>query len=486
MKRESRQDNPDGIRIELSEYSDYFLKSLSEIKQRNIDPDAQTLSVSQTVSFFAILYEKIRNAVEFREEHLIRRAAIERILSRRLALNPSGQNEAENLIRELMWARYIPPDSITINEIDDYQSIIDRYLDLKHQVLSGRSLGFKQRLAQYINDFLTCELEEELNTDKTQKKAAFLHYFYQVLNKKIAIDGITDEELNSYFYVSCEAAFAKNDIAYTRYHLMQLQFDRINELSRKQYELLVHNFENIVTHIDKIINNPFHDRLNRFTKRQVPPFLILFSIIDRYPKNIRQILTNKTELWNKVDEICRSKYQETSLKLRNAAIRSIIYIFLTKAVFALLLEYPLSKWLYGAIHWYPLAINSIFPVLLMGLIVSFVRIPGSKNTKKINERVVNILNKDPGYETSKNFIAKKAKQRRPFLLLGFTTFYLFTFGATFMTIYMMLAQLGFNPIGMIVFIFFVSLVAFFGYRIRQTTKKYTLADKPGVLSPIVD
>ena len=189
MKRESRQDNPYGIRIELSEYSDYFLKSLSEIKQRNIDPDAQTLSVSQTVSFFAILYEKIRNAVEFREEHLIRRAAIERILSRRLALNPSGQNEAENLIRELMWARYIPPDSITINEIDDYQSIIDRYLDLKHQVLSGRSLGFKQRLAQYINDFLTCELEEELNTDKTQKKAAFLHYFYQVLNKKLLLMG---------------------------------------------------------------------------------------------------------------------------------------------------------------------------------------------------------------------------------------------------------------------------------------------------------
>src|SRR3989338_6781621 len=123
--------------VELSEYSDYFLKSLREIKKKSIDPDAQTLSVSQTVSFFAILYEKIRNAVEFREEHLIRRAAIERILSRRLALNPNGQTEAENLIRELMWARYIPPDSVTLTEIDHYQAIINRFLELKQRVLSG-------------------------------------------------------------------------------------------------------------------------------------------------------------------------------------------------------------------------------------------------------------------------------------------------------------------------------------------------------------
>src|SRR5438477_170566 len=36
--------------------------------------------VSRTVSLLAALYEKARNAVEFRAEHLIRRASIERIL----------------------------------------------------------------------------------------------------------------------------------------------------------------------------------------------------------------------------------------------------------------------------------------------------------------------------------------------------------------------------------------------------------------------
>ena len=33
--------------------------------------------------FFALVYEKVRNAVEYREDHLILRAAIERILKRR-------------------------------------------------------------------------------------------------------------------------------------------------------------------------------------------------------------------------------------------------------------------------------------------------------------------------------------------------------------------------------------------------------------------
>src|SRR3990167_1119085 len=104
----------DGEKITLSPYAQALIQKVASIAKRSIAPDASLISVSQTVSFFAIMYEKVRNAVEFREEHLVRRAAIERILSRRLALNPSGQNEAENLIRELMWARYIPPDSITL------------------------------------------------------------------------------------------------------------------------------------------------------------------------------------------------------------------------------------------------------------------------------------------------------------------------------------------------------------------------------------
>lgn len=96
----------DEDKIILSEFTNALLSALNSIQPKSRPDDISALSVSQTVSFFALVYEKVRNAVEYREDHLILRAAIERILKRRFSLNSDGTGEAENLLRELLWARY--------------------------------------------------------------------------------------------------------------------------------------------------------------------------------------------------------------------------------------------------------------------------------------------------------------------------------------------------------------------------------------------
>lgn len=472
--------------IELSPYSKAFLSTLTSIKKKVADFDAPRLSVSPTVSFFAVVYEKIRNAVEFKEEHLVRRSAIARILSRRLSLNNDGHGEAENLLRELLWARYLPGDSVTFSDVEHIQSIIDKYLLLRNLVLSGRSTALKQKLSEYLMDFLSCEIEEELNIELSQKKTAYLHFFYQVLKNKVDIKNVERSLVDSFFYVAAEIAFSKSDRAYIRFHLFQLINGPIQSMTVNQVENLSHTFLQTVSKIETIEKNPYTEKLVRFAKKQTAPFLILFTIADKYPKQREKIFTNSKLLWERVDSVCREKYQEAGIKLRNAAVRSIIYIFFTKALFALLLEYPLSLYFYGQVHLFSIAINTLFPPLLMGLIISFVRVPGEKNTKKIYERIVNILNKDPSFEITKNLITGQARVKRPLLLFGFTVIYLLTFGITFLLIYQTLFILGFNLIGMAVFVFFVSLVAFFGYRIRQTTKEYTLIEREGVLSPLID
>jgi len=75
-------------KIALSQYTLALISTLKSIKPRPRPDDLSKIEVSQTVSFFALVYEKMRNAVEFRDDHLILRAAIERILKRRLAINP--------------------------------------------------------------------------------------------------------------------------------------------------------------------------------------------------------------------------------------------------------------------------------------------------------------------------------------------------------------------------------------------------------------
>ena len=146
--------------IALSGYTKALVLALKSIKTRSRPDDISQLTVSQTVSFFALLYEKIRNAVEFREDHLILRAAIERILKRRLSINPEGKGEAENLLREILWARYFDNGSFGGSDIIHIQAIIDRFLLLRKQMVLGRSGDLQQYYNQFLFDLVTCEIEE--------------------------------------------------------------------------------------------------------------------------------------------------------------------------------------------------------------------------------------------------------------------------------------------------------------------------------------
>src|SRR5437763_7273075 len=117
--------------ISLSKSTKALLQELQKIKPKAKVDENSKITVSQTVSFFALVYERIRNAVEYREAHLMRRAAIERILRRRLSMNPSGENEGENLLRELLWARYFDNESLGEADVDHVQRILNTYLRVR-------------------------------------------------------------------------------------------------------------------------------------------------------------------------------------------------------------------------------------------------------------------------------------------------------------------------------------------------------------------
>ena len=59
------------------------------------------------VSVLARVYEKARNALEYRADHLVRRAAIERILKRLMVYEKDPSGLAKLLLIELKWARYV-------------------------------------------------------------------------------------------------------------------------------------------------------------------------------------------------------------------------------------------------------------------------------------------------------------------------------------------------------------------------------------------
>ena len=133
-----------------------------------------------------------------------------------------------------------------------------------------------------------------------------------------------------------------------------------------------------------------------------------------------------------------------------------------------------------------IVINSIFPPLLMLLIVSIFRLPGDDNTQKIYSRIVDIVDDDKSFENNIAYTMKKTNAKKPILIFGFTVFYSLTFVITLLFIYQILTLLNFNLVSQAIFIFFVSVVTFFSYRVKQVTNEYRLIEKESAITPVID
>ena len=88
---------------------EHLLSTVVQMRREaeELEKEEDVIKVSETVSAAASVYETVRNALEYDEEHLLRRNAIRRILKRRMVDVPSGEM-AQKLLRELIWARYLP------------------------------------------------------------------------------------------------------------------------------------------------------------------------------------------------------------------------------------------------------------------------------------------------------------------------------------------------------------------------------------------
>ena len=86
-------------------------------KSKEVEETGDRIKVHNVVGAAAFAYEKVRNAVDYMEEHLLRKNAIYRILKRKLGLEKMilenylldkyhHDNIAEQLLQELLRGKY--------------------------------------------------------------------------------------------------------------------------------------------------------------------------------------------------------------------------------------------------------------------------------------------------------------------------------------------------------------------------------------------
>jgi hypothetical protein len=451
-----------------------FLKNLRlclDLKNR-IRKVENPIETTKAASSLALVYEAARNAVEFRAEHLIRQAAIERILKRRLFLNQKSQKLSSLLIKELIWARYIKAEFVSKEKVDEVALVIEKYRAL---LSDGDSNGVSKR----ILEIASCEIEAMLAFDPLPQVVS--NYVFDSLKERINFEEEDPKVKDVQIYIAVERGFGKNTDGFIAYKLLKTLlpswFDKNVDVEKNKFE-----FYKTLSFIDSQFKYPLADILRREVLFYSAPFNLIYEMVKRYDSDFIEISKNRVVLNQKAKAVLEDLYRELKDKLSRASVRSIIYIFLTKVIIGILLEFPIDL-LFGQVNYLAIGINLSFPPLLMFLLNLDIKIPDEENS----ERIINLID-EYFYSEGKpkvKFVSRKVSVEK--IKKFFWFLYIFMYGVTFGGIVWLLTKLGFNPVSQLIFLFFLCVVSFFAYRVRGITKDYSLeSERESFISSIKD
>lgn len=438
--------------------------------------DEPKLKVHEAIGKVAYVYEKIRVAIDYQEEHLIRKNAIERMLKRRITMRERGSNIAAPLLRELIRAGYLKNNYFPESRIPDIERMVSKYVRLI-DIAASRNPNLKERNStiKWIMQVASAEIEAYLSP--TIKDDALVEAMYKSIRNQIDITehvaNVEDQDIQ--IYIAIHRALIKSDLPMLQYHLVYYYAPWWRYATEEEIKAFAEQLPQLREKIEQQLSNKLTDRLFRYSKKFAPLFLILKDVLNEHTNDYEQLLANPVQLEEVVRKTCNKRYIESSTKLSRGVFRSIIYIFFTKTIMAFIFELPYEAIFLNEVRLLPLAINVVFHPLLMFFIATSIRVPAEANTQKLFQGISEII-----YDPEDKVILKQRERTfrtSPFLNIIFSVLYFVAFVITFGGIIWLLRILEFSSVSAFLFLLFLSVISFFALHLRNNAKELVVITK---------
>ncbi len=456
------------------------------------EEDVPRIKVSDLISRLAFYYEKIRNSVDYKEEYLLRKSSILRVLKRQIIIEAQlktleAEDIANNLLVELIRAGYLPNNKLPETKISEIALVIDKYLKLRKESLSKISDDRqKNEISKWILAVASAEIEEKLCVDPVSQ--TIVNNMFKLLSKHVVLpdDSIYRPDKEIQIYLSIHRIFMKFDNDMLEFLLLKYFNANWEKATDEEITYLSNRLGDTGKAISEQMNHPLAAQINKLVGHYSVYYTILNDVITDDPVRVYEDIKEDPKAFPRlVKKFTLKRYHESKVKLRRAAVRSIIYIFLTKMILALILEIPVTLWLGEILNYTSLAINVAFPPLLLFLIVLFTRMPSEANTRRIVQGVEEIVFKEK--EKKEPIILKPPAKRKRGISGVFTVIYAATFLITFGLVIYILNRIHFTFVSIVIFLFFLTLVSFFSLRIRKVAREmYILEGKESIFSFVTD
>ncbi|NBD73880.1 hypothetical protein GVX82_02460 [Patescibacteria group bacterium] len=410
------------------------------------------------------VYEKVRYAVDYQEENLIRRAAIERIL-RRLVLFESSSELGTQLLTDLVRGGYIRTDTLPEAIAREVQELIEKY-----RVLATR-LG--SETPPVIWSYAAAEIEQHLfpaHRDAAVLDALYAHVLEYVAPREP--EAVDDAFFKLEVYIACRRLFLRDGPAETRFALFAAMHPHWRSLSGADEEGIAEvaaRFAAIEREIDGLLASPLSFKIEAYLKNEAIYFSLVRRMIAQFGAEAREVFAEPERLAGKVRTYMHENYRALADRTARAGTRAIIYVLITKVIVGLAVELPYELLVLGEIHYLPLAVNMLFFPILLFFMVKTVQLPGPENTEAAVTGVQTLV---AGHPHPQIFVP--VAERSLVQKLSFGLFYLIFAGLSFGAIVWCLLALNFNLASMGLFLFFLTVVSYFGLRIRYRAREWTV------------
>jgi len=437
--------------------------------------ETPTIHVDEVASTIASFYEKIRGVVEWKEEHLLRRAAIGRILKRRMFLQKTGEEIAEPFVFELIRSGHFPNDRIEETKIEEVKKALNKYLFILQNSPGPQQEKGKAQLYDWLLNLAACEIEEILCPPVREK--ALIEYMTQLMTERIEVGkGMENREKDIQVFIACQRALFKLDSPIISYYLLRKRYLAWSDLPGDRLQGIAADIYSIWKDIQRDLDHPLAEKFYKICEKYDTPYLILGDILSQNYSETRENFDKPEILEGLIKSVYQTRLRKLKARMSRAAFFSTISIFATKMLLAFAIEIPFDRYVLGEFNRQSLTFNVLIPPLLMFLLVLTIRPPKKENLNRVILETMKIV-----YEKDKKDIYTIKPPRKKGFILNFIifTFYSLTFVVSFGLIIWGLRKLDFGALSIIIFLMFFSLIAFAGVKIRERAKELDVMEGRG-------
>ncbi|MBU0648546.1 hypothetical protein KJ969_00335 [Patescibacteria group bacterium] len=463
----------------FSPHMERFLGSYQEAVRASVEEPAAKIQVNLVIGALSFVYEKFRNLIDYKDEHLLRKNAIQRILTRRVLPGIEPSDVARPLTEELVRSGYLKNNTVPETKLLHVEQILGKYFYFLEKVSKLSPETYNQSNVNWLWSAAAAEIEESFFPKATDR--ALLDLMLQTVKNKVQFVDLKvgEEEKNLLLFIANLKSLWRADIGIIRYEILRKLWPNWRAPSQDELDQYAGDFEKTIQQIDKLITKPVGEKLLRLFQRYTVFFDILRDALLKKPELARTKFYPYEDFWAKVEKACENRYHESRNKLRRSMVRSVIYIFITKIFLAILIEVPFDLFVAEEFRYLPIGLNVLVPPLLMFILGASVRVPSKKNTQKIIQGLDEILFKSP--EEQEKILMQTVVRRSKTTTTIFNAVYAIIFTGIIGGIIYVLHRLNFNIVSGAIFIIFLSMISFFGFRIRRGAHELVVIKSNGNL-----